>query len=102
MGCKADFWQRHMEAWGRSGLTQARYCREHELSLASFGYWRRRLRTSPQTKPNGSALVPIVVGEVTTPAAVIEVRLPNGLSVHLPVAMDSARWLPMIQALRTC
>lgn len=102
MGRKADLWKGHMEAWGRSGLTQAGYCREHELSLASFGYWRRRLRASAHTKSDRSALVPIMVNEMTTPAQVIEVRLPNGLSVHLPLAMDSAHWLPIIQALRTC
>lgn len=102
MGGKADFWKGHLEAWDLGGLTQVTYCREHDLSLASFGYWRRRLRASTPVTPSRSALVPIVIDEITMPTEVIEVRLPNGLQAQLPVAMDSARWLPMIQALRTC
>ena len=35
-------------------------------------------------------------------AETVEVRLPNGLQVLLPLGMASARWLPTIQALLTC
>ena len=35
---RRPFWQEHLRAWSQSGLTQADYCRQHELSRAAFGW----------------------------------------------------------------
>ena len=101
MVSKPEFWSSHMAAWKGSGLTQVAYCRQHALSLPSFGYWRRVLGRPP-AMPSSLALMPILVGELDTTAEVIEVRLPNGVQVQLPVGMSAARWLPSVQALMTC
>lgn len=101
MVSKSEFWSSHMAAWKRSGLTQAAYCRRHALSLPSFGYWRRVLGRPPEVSPS-PALVPILVGEPDSVLEAIEVRLPNGVQVQLPVGMSAARWLPTVQALMTC
>lgn len=101
MVSKSEFWSNHMAAWERSGLTQAAYCRRHALSLPSFGYWRRVLGRRPGV-PSSPAVVPIVVGEPDAVVEAIEVRLPNGLQVQVPVGMAAARWLRTVQALMTC
>ena len=36
-------WRRHIEAWSRSGLSQAEYCRRHGLQRKAFSRWKRRL-----------------------------------------------------------
>ena len=36
--------QRHVEAWQSSSLSQAAYCREHELNSKTFGNWLRKYR----------------------------------------------------------
>lgn len=100
MGAKADFWKGHVAGWRSSGLTQAAYCRQHGLSLASLGYWRRTLGKAAAAP--ASALVPIVVGEAVTPDEAIEVQLPNGLRARLPTGMAPSHWAPVIRALRTC
>ena len=41
---KASLCQQHIEGWETSGLTQGIYCQQHAISLASFGYWRTRLK----------------------------------------------------------
>ncbi len=41
---KRIFWKRHIKEWGRIGITQTEYCRQHKLSAKSFTYWKRRLR----------------------------------------------------------
>ncbi len=41
---KASVWQQHIEDWETSGMTQVIYCQQHAISLASFGYWRTRLK----------------------------------------------------------
>ena len=101
MASKSEFWMDHLAGWQSSGLTQVAYCRQHVLSLPSFGYWRRVLSRPPLVPPSLS-LVPILVGEPDSVAETVEVRLPNGLQVLLPLGMASARWLPTIRALLTC
>ncbi|MGQ9427625.1 IS66 family insertion sequence element accessory protein TnpA, partial [Gilvimarinus sp. DZF01] len=40
---KRSHWQRHVDAWQRSDLTQKAYCESQGISVATFGYWRKRL-----------------------------------------------------------
>lgn len=37
------FWQAHVSAWRRSGLSQREYCKRQELGEWSFSSWKRRL-----------------------------------------------------------
>ena len=50
-------WQQHIDEWQRSGLSQQDYCRSHGISLASFGYWRRKLKRNESAKPRFYPLV---------------------------------------------
>lgn len=43
---RQTFWQQHMVGWESSGMSQAAYCREKEISHFAFGYWRGRLKRS--------------------------------------------------------
>tara|TARA_R110001592_G_scaffold260403_1_gene524906 strand:- start:592 stop:891 length:300 start_codon:yes stop_codon:yes gene_type:complete len=47
---KSQFWQDHVTAWQGSGLSQAAYCKQHEIKLHNFTYWRIRL--SPAKAPS--------------------------------------------------
>jgi hypothetical protein len=40
---RGRFWQRHIVAWRKTSLSQAQYCRRHDLSAAAFGWWKRQL-----------------------------------------------------------
>jgi transposase-like protein len=40
---RIEWWQVHIEAWQRSGLSQRRYCREHRLSAHTFAKWLKKL-----------------------------------------------------------
>lgn len=100
MGNKAAFWRRHLGAWRDSGLSQAAYCRQQDVSLPCFGYWRGKL--GAVVSPPAKALVPIVVSETPTSVDGIKVVLPNGLQVHLRAGMDTAHWMPVVRALLAC
>jgi len=41
---KQDEWCKRIEEWKQSGLNQAGYCRDHNGSLATFGYWKRKMK----------------------------------------------------------
>ena len=47
---RRPFWQEHLRAWSQSGLTQADYCRQHQLSAAAFGWWKRQLQGKPKPR----------------------------------------------------
>jgi len=40
---KRRFWQAHVQAWGKSGLSQNDYCRRNQLKNNQFGYWKKKL-----------------------------------------------------------
>ena len=98
MVSRSEFWKDHLAGWRSSGLTQRAYCHRHALSLASFGYWRRVL-SRRRLAPSSLALVPIVVSEPEPVIETIEVGLPNGLEVQLPVGVTAAGWLGGVGAL---
>lgn len=62
--CKQEFWKRHLAAWEGSDETQTAYCQNHELSLASFHYWKRMLKKRRQPAAGQLRFVPITVAEV--------------------------------------
>jgi len=37
------FWGAHINAWSRSGLSIAEYCRRQGLSYHAFRYWKQKL-----------------------------------------------------------
>ena len=41
--CQAAMWSVHVEAWRRSGLSRARYCRAHRLTEGTFVRWLKAL-----------------------------------------------------------
>lgn len=105
MATKAASWKTHLDGWHNSGLSQAAYCRQHGLSLSSFGYWRRTLASKSQgaaVSASMPALVPIVVADAPLTDGLIEFHLPNGLQVILPSGLDPARLVPTIRALWSC
>lgn len=42
---RARYWQRHLDRWERSGLSQAAFCRRHGLKAVTFAWWKRKLGT---------------------------------------------------------
>jgi hypothetical protein len=44
---RGRFWARHLQRWKQSGLSQAQYCRQQQLSTPAFGWWKRHLTAIP-------------------------------------------------------
>jgi hypothetical protein len=86
---KKDFWQQHIQDWGKSKLPQKTYCQQNNISFASFGYWRTRLnRLQKPTKK----LVPVTLSR---PSAVVVITLPMGVRMDVP-AHALAEVLPVV------
>ena len=40
---KRNYWKQHIDSWRETGLTQAEYCRQHNLKYYQLVYWKKRL-----------------------------------------------------------
>ena len=40
---KRWYWEEKLKGWKQSGQTRANYCRERNLAVHQFWYWRKRL-----------------------------------------------------------
>jgi transposase-like protein len=84
------YWREVIREQAASGLSISAYCREHEVSPASFFSWRRRLAADGREEAAGK-FIPIQLAAATplaTPAG-FEVALPNGLQVRVPPQFDA-------------
>ncbi len=75
-----------------SGLSISAFCREREVSAASFFSWRRRL-TQRDRKDAADKFVPLELhAPPAAPRASCEVVLPDGCRIIVPIECD-ANWL---------
>lgn len=75
-------WQSIVQGWQDSGLTQADYCRKHQLKPHQLSYWKS-VFCAPQKSP---AFIPVATAVATSPSPqVIAVVLPNGVRLEVPV-----------------
>lgn len=74
---KAEFWRRHIKNCTSSSQTQAQYCREHSLVLATFCYWKKKLNMTRQSK---ARFYPLTVQPAKNPCR--EESSSSGLSLY--------------------
>jgi hypothetical protein len=55
---KEKFWQAHLSAQQKSGLTQVEYCRRNSLSKSTFGWWKHQLNKRSSAS---CSLVPVAI-----------------------------------------
>jgi transposase-like protein len=86
-------WQRHVEAWRESGLSQADYCRQQGLNPKTLSAWSRRALPIDKSAP-----LEIIAVQVTpsAPAVITEtsliLRLAHGAQLELSTEVPP-RWL---------
>jgi hypothetical protein len=94
----AEFWQRHLEVWHGSSLTQEAYCANHGLTVKSFGRWRRKEREAEKAGKTSVTLVPVSVG-LPVVDSWVRIQSPGGWRVELAsvsaaIRSDLLRTLP--------
>jgi hypothetical protein len=59
---KRCFWQRHIQGWKESGISQVGYCREQGLKETAFTYWKGKLTQSSSAPSDRSAISLVPIG----------------------------------------
>jgi len=94
---REQHWRGVIQDQQASGLSISAFCREREVSAASFFTWRRRL-TQRDRKDTAAKFVPLELHAPPTPTpAGCEVVLPDGCRIIVPTQCD-ANWLREILA----
>ena len=94
-----DRWQNHITDQQASGLTQANYCREHQLNAKYFSLWKAKLRSSQMQgantvtpKTEKTKLIPVVIKSnpalSVTSGISVKATLRNGMAVELMLQHD--------------
>jgi hypothetical protein len=77
------FWQYHMRQWSDSGLSQAEYCRNNNLKIKSFGYYKSKFqkRNLPvEFVQISDALNPNLPGLKLNIGSNLQIEIPDGFS----------------------
>lgn len=86
-------WTTHINAWKSSGLSQAAYCRQHQLTYTTFSARLSELRAQVKSSPSAPAvLLPIHVQPHPSPEVGLVLHHAKGHRLVLPVGV-SATWL---------
>lgn len=80
------YWQMHIKAQTKSGLSRAEYCRQHHLSYHAATYWNRKLSKPPSKE---TTLVPVTftsrikINSAPAARSVLKIILPNKIAVEV-------------------
>jgi hypothetical protein len=90
-----SFWRDLIERWKGSGQSVAAFCAAHHVSQATFYSWRKRLggrRTTAKPPPTFAALRVV-------PDPTVDIVLPRGLIVRVPLGANLAAVARLVAAL---
>jgi len=98
---KRSYWKQHIDSWQQTGLTQAEYCRQHNLKHHQLVYWRKRfLKTETDV-----SFVPLKLEDLLDlPArqdhASLILVINNQFKIEIKVGFDARLLQQVIFALR--
>lgn len=93
-------WKEHIEACSQSNQTQKEYCRQQQLSLASFQRWRRIFKAEEKkAAATPVAFLPVRIKEPAPEQLTIVVN--DTFRIEIPARFDPRTLAELIQVLQT-
>ena len=99
------YWQERLASREASGLSIDEFCADEDISRSTFYRWVQRLKDGipAAVKEEGASLTLADIAEpkflpVSVTASPVEIELPNGGLVRLPVGVGQAVIVDVIQA----
>lgn len=95
-------WRELIEAQERSGLSRVEFCKQNNLVLSQFVYYRSQIRRPAEVQKE-NAFIPIQIAPVDSRhLSEIRILLPNGLECILPCCIESKYVKALVGALLSC
>lgn len=80
MSSNIEKWKNEFDRWQCSGLTRAEYCRQNNIKLSTFDYWRHRLK---DLAPKDSKFVKLPISFSSEIEPII-IEFPNQIRLKIP------------------
>ena len=107
---RGRFWLEHVQQWQRSHALQIQYCKEHNVSVTAFRWWRRKLIHDGQVLDPEPGVQPepvptfteirILEGDVAAAAYPYEIMLPNHTQLRLRKNFEAEVVTALVSLLR--
>jgi hypothetical protein len=98
MSTHQQHWQHHIDAWQQTQLSQAQYCRSHQLDQSQFSYWKRKVLGASHTSTVSSQFT-IAQVETQHTTSTLSVTLPNGVLIDGVDEMNAHVALKLLERL---
>jgi hypothetical protein len=98
-------WESLIAEQEKSGLTQGKFCMQHDLGLSQFVYQRSMLKNKDKVIQTAEpALKPVkVIGkEPSSTSGDIRLSLPNGFQCSFPCSLDVSQVKRLVEVLLSC
>ena len=79
-------WSELVDAWRSARCTAADFARQHGLNPNTFAWWRSEL--SREATPSRLTLLPVATPLLPREPAPVDVVLPSGIVVRVPLGVD--------------
>jgi len=100
---KRNYWKQHIDSWQETGLTQAEYCRRHNLKHHQLVYWKKRFSHTE----TGVSFVPLKLEDLLDRSAPsqpdltsLSLAINNHFKVEIRAGFDAQLLRQLIFALR--
>jgi len=90
---KQRYWRHHIEQWSQSGLSQAAYCRERNLKIKSFTYFKSRLEKNLPVQ-----FVQVPVDPVRVPSF-LKLNVSSSFQIEIPDGFSQNTLTQVLQVL---
>ena len=93
-------WRALIAAQSKSGLSVREFAGQRGLSAATMYWWRCRLRRDHAQLVPVAVVEPRVLDGEDRHAAAFELRVDDGMTLHIPAGFDEGELRRLIRALR--
>jgi len=96
---KQQHWSSIIEQWSHSGLSQAEYCRQHQVDLERFYAWKYKLTKIKHPRTDNAGFLPLTVIEKADTAPSISLSV-AGVQIRYDHDTDPQLLKQLLCALR--
>ncbi len=100
-------WPELIERCKQSGLSRRQFCKDNDLSLSKFNYYRGKFKQQGASTPK-SALVPITIkanpsaNNIPAVGSAFQITFKNGLYCQIPINVEAEKLKQLMEALQAC
>lgn len=97
-------WKALIDEQEKSSLSQAEFCKQHNIAVSQFGYYRGLLKAKDRANLKKPELFsPVQIKKIDTKQShEVKIVLPNGFQCYFPASVDSMQIKRLMEALLSC